>query len=59
MQPQGMRALALPDSSSSSTATYLTAVLIISSLPVLHGVPFLLVLATDRCAARELAGSPA
>jgi hypothetical protein len=29
MQPQGMRALALPDSSSSSTATYLTAVLII------------------------------
>jgi len=34
------------DSSSSSTAPYLTAVLIIYSLPVLHGVPFLLVLAT-------------
>jgi hypothetical protein len=34
------------DSSSSSTATYLTAVLIIYSLPVLHGVPFVLVLAT-------------
>jgi hypothetical protein len=34
------------DSSSSSTATYLTVVLIIYSLPVLHGVPFLLVLAT-------------
>ena len=42
----------------SSTAAFLTAVLITSSLPVLHGVPFFLVLATDRCAAREPAGSP-
>ncbi len=55
MQPQGMTGLPCR---SSSTAAFLTAVLIMSSLPVLHGVPFLLVLATDRCAAREPAGSP-
>ncbi len=58
MQPQGVPAICPADSPSSSTATYLLRCLLFR-LPVLHGVPFLLVLATDRCAARDPAGSPA
>jgi hypothetical protein len=57
MQPQGLEAIALP-MASPRLPRLSSLVLIVSSLPVLHGVPFLLVLATDRCEAREPARSP-
>jgi hypothetical protein len=57
MQPQGMTAIALPMAPLAYRG-FPRCGAYMSSLPVLHGVPFLLVLATDRCAAREPAGSP-
>ena len=58
MQPQGMTAIALPMAPPRLPRLSSLRCLLCLRSQFLHGVPFLLVLAADRCAAREPAGSP-